>query len=89
MGTQADLALFYIPLPKGMGKIGEEWNSSSYLQALGFLVLVIGTVVYGKGDEELEKRKVCTALSDSLPANVWTRRTLALVVIRARVHRSW
>lgn len=56
--TQADLALFYIPLPRGLGEIGERWDKSSYLQALGFLILVFGTLVYGRGDEELEKQEV-------------------------------
>ena len=55
---QADLALFYIPLPKGLGEIGERWERSSYLQALGFLILVAGTLVYGRGDEELDKQEV-------------------------------
>jgi hypothetical protein len=40
------LALFYC----GTG-LGERWNAFSPLQALGFAVLVIGTVVYGRGDE--------------------------------------
>lgn len=47
-----DLALFYTPL--GLGKLGESWSSSSWMQAGGFCVLVAGTVVYGKGDEEEE-----------------------------------
>lgn len=40
------LALFYL----GTG-LGERWNVFSPLQALGFAVLVVGTVVYGQGDE--------------------------------------
>lgn len=55
---QADLALFYILLPDGLGEIGEQWDRSSYLQALGFLILVAGTLVYGRGDEELDKQEV-------------------------------
>ena len=69
-----------MPLPKGLGEIGERWERSSYLQALGFLVLVGGTLVYGRGDEELDKQEVrnillaakeactasCTACSSSL-----------------------
>lgn len=57
--VQADLALFYIPLPKGLGEIGEKWDKSSYIQALGFVILVIGTLIYGRGDEEEEKKQVC------------------------------
>lgn len=45
-----DLVLFYTPL--GLGKLGESWSSSSWVQAGGFCVLVAGTVIYGKGDEE-------------------------------------
>ncbi|EFN57441.1 hypothetical protein CHLNCDRAFT_142917 [Chlorella variabilis] len=44
-----DLVLFYTPL--GMGKLGESWSVYSWIQAAGFVVLVTGTVVYGKGDE--------------------------------------
>jgi drug/metabolite transporter (DMT)-like permease len=44
-----DLILFYTPL--GMGKLGESWSMFSWIQAAGFIVLVAGTVVYGKGDE--------------------------------------
>jgi drug/metabolite transporter (DMT)-like permease len=51
----ADLLLFYIHLPEGLGKLGEPWNKSSYIQLAGFAVLVAGTVVYGRGEEEAEK----------------------------------
>ncbi|KAI7844374.1 hypothetical protein COHA_002172 [Chlorella ohadii] len=44
-----DLVLFYTPL--GLGKLGESWSVYSWIQAAGFVVLVTGTVVYGKGDE--------------------------------------
>jgi hypothetical protein len=47
-----DLVLFYTPL--GLGKLGESWSNSSWIQAGGFCVLVAGTVIYGKGDEEQE-----------------------------------
>lgn len=50
--------MFYVPLPSGLGEIGERWEKSSYLQALGFLILVAGTLVYGRGDEELDKQEV-------------------------------
>lgn len=46
------LLLYYTPL--GGGRLGESWNKYSWIQALGFVVLVTGTVVYGKGDEEAE-----------------------------------
>ena len=69
---QADLGLFYVPLPKGLGEIGERWERSSYLQALGFLILVLGTLVYGRGDEELDKQEVSKLLicKNSLHATV-------------------
>ncbi|CAK0787430.1 hypothetical protein CVIRNUC_010650 [Coccomyxa viridis] len=44
-----DLLLFYTPL--GLGKLGESWTAWSFMQAAGFLVLVTGTLVYGKGDK--------------------------------------
>ncbi|KAI8468404.1 MAG: hypothetical protein J3K34DRAFT_11376 [Monoraphidium minutum] len=44
------LVLFYTPL--GMGRLGESWTAWSPLQALGFVILVAGTLVYGRGDEE-------------------------------------
>lgn len=59
---QADLALFYVKLPKGLGRIGERWDDSSYLQALGFVILVVGTLVYGRGDEEQEHKHVSMQL---------------------------
>ena len=40
------LFLFYV----GTG-LGEAWDKYSFVQALGFVVLVCGTVVYGRGDE--------------------------------------
>ena len=42
-----DLALFY----GGFG-LGESWSIYSLLQAGGFVVLVCGTLVYRKGDQE-------------------------------------
>lgn len=45
-----DLLLFYTPL--GMGQLGESWSVYSWIQAAGFVVLVTGTLVYGRGDEE-------------------------------------
>jgi hypothetical protein len=44
-----DLLLFYTPL--GEGKLGEAWTRYSWVQAAGFVVLVAGTIIYGKGDE--------------------------------------
>eukprot|EP00884_Botryococcus_braunii_P006356 jgi/Botrbrau1/15721/Bobra.4_1s0090.1 len=49
-----DLLLFYTPL--GMGKLGESWTPYSVIQALGFVVLVSGTLIYGRGDDEETKR---------------------------------
>lgn len=58
-----DLAIFYIiPLPKSLGEIGEKWDRSSYLQAVGFAVLVAGTLVYARGDQEEEQRQASVFL---------------------------
>ncbi|KDD75453.1 hypothetical protein H632_c677p0, partial [Helicosporidium sp. ATCC 50920] len=43
------LVLYYTPL--GMGFLGESWNKYSWVQAVGFVVLVSGTIIYGKGDD--------------------------------------
>jgi len=55
------LLLYYTPL--GMGRLGESWTMWSYLQAAGFCVLVTGTLVYGKGDEQGEKEELAEALA--------------------------
>lgn len=44
------LLLFYL----GTG-LGEKWTQYSSIQAAGFAVLVLGTVVYGRGDESAAK----------------------------------
>ena len=41
-----DLALFYT-----LHQLGEAWTPYSFIQAAGFVVLVAGTLVYGRGDE--------------------------------------
>lgn len=51
-----DLLLFYTPL--GGGNLGESWSKWSFLQAAGFVVLVAGTVIYGKGDEVQQKEEL-------------------------------
>lgn len=45
-----DLLLFYGGVAGG--KLGESWSAWSWLQAGGFVVLVAGTLIYGRGDEE-------------------------------------
>lgn len=56
------LLLFYTPL--GMGRLGESWTAWSFLQAAGFVVLVTGTMVYGRGDEEGSKQELMEALQE-------------------------
>lgn len=51
-----NLAMFYTPL--GSGKLGEEWTVYSWVQAAGFVVLVGGTFVYGRGDEKEVARAI-------------------------------
>ncbi|GBF91089.1 hypothetical protein Rsub_04758 [Raphidocelis subcapitata] len=55
------LLLFYTPL--GMGRLGESWTAWSPLQALGFVILVAGTLVYGRGDEEANKEELAAAIA--------------------------
>lgn len=52
-----DLGIFYLPIPKSLGEVGEKWDNSSYLQAAGFAILVAGTVIYSKADQEEEHRQ--------------------------------
>ncbi|KAK9812950.1 hypothetical protein WJX72_006245 [[Myrmecia] bisecta] len=42
-----DLLLFYT-----IHKLGESWTEYSWIQAAGFVVLVCGTLIYGRGDEK-------------------------------------
>lgn len=51
-----DLLLWYTPL--GFSTLGESWNKYSWLQALGFAVLVSGTLVYSRGEEREEAKEV-------------------------------
>jgi len=45
------LILYYSEVKLYGDPIGEAWTNYSYLQAAGFVVLVIGTLIYAKGDE--------------------------------------
>ncbi|GAQ82300.1 hypothetical protein KFL_001070060 [Klebsormidium nitens] len=45
-----DLFLFYGPL--GLKGLGESWGATSWIQAGGFVVLVSGTLIYSRGDDE-------------------------------------
>lgn len=51
---QAGLALFYTPV--GHGKVGEAWDQYSWMQAAGFVVLVLGTLTYDKGTTSEEHK---------------------------------
>eukprot|EP00877_Chromochloris_zofingiensis_P012180 jgi/Chrzof1/7215/Cz02g15020.t1 len=48
--------------------LGESWTAWSYLQALGFVILVLGTLVYGKGDERGAKEELSAAVTEALAA---------------------
>eukprot|EP00877_Chromochloris_zofingiensis_P014883 jgi/Chrzof1/9649/Cz04g10280.t1 len=50
----AGLALFYTPV--GHGKVGEAWDQYSWMQAAGFVVLVLGTLTYDKGTTSEEHK---------------------------------
>ncbi|PRW59396.1 Solute carrier family 35 member F6 isoform B [Chlorella sorokiniana] len=58
-----DLVLFYTPL--GLGKLGESWSVYSWIQAAGFVVLVAGTVIYGKGDEQAVAEEIAEGHYDA------------------------
>ena len=45
------MILYYSEVKLYGDPIGEAWTNYSYLQAAGFVVLVIGTLIYAKGDE--------------------------------------
>jgi hypothetical protein len=47
------MALFYSPI--GHHQLGEPWDSTSWIQALGFGILVIGTLVYDKGSAQEQR----------------------------------
>eukprot|EP00199_Chlamydomonas_sp_CCMP681_P000784 CAMPEP_0119110376 /NCGR_PEP_ID=MMETSP1180-20130426/29240_1 /TAXON_ID=3052 ORGANISM="Chlamydomonas cf sp, Strain CCMP681" /NCGR_SAMPLE_ID=MMETSP1180 /ASSEMBLY_ACC=CAM_ASM_000741 /LENGTH=458 /DNA_ID=CAMNT_0007096685 /DNA_START=1 /DNA_END=1377 /DNA_ORIENTATION=+ len=55
------LLLFYAPF--GMGRMGESWNSYSWLQAAGFAVLVAGTLVYQRGEQEGMRQEMLEAMA--------------------------
>lgn len=57
-----DLLLFYTPL--GLGKLGESWSMYSWIQAAGFVVLVVGTIVYGRGDETEVAKEIAEGVYD-------------------------
>ena len=50
-----NLLLFYSSPAQGV-QLGEPWTRNSWLQALGFAVLVTGTAAYGHGEEVQERR---------------------------------
>eukprot|EP01026_Neomeris_dumetosa_P033141 TRINITY_DN2637_c0_g2_i3.p1 TRINITY_DN2637_c0_g2~~TRINITY_DN2637_c0_g2_i3.p1 ORF type:complete len:719 (-),score=52.62 TRINITY_DN2637_c0_g2_i3:352-2508(-) len=52
----ADLTVFYAGI--GGGSIGESWTSTSYLQAIGFVVLLIGTVMYASGSSRIRQQSL-------------------------------
>jgi hypothetical protein len=51
-----DLFLFYGPL--GLKGLGESWGTTSWIQAGGFVILVSGTLIYSRGDEEDAKAEM-------------------------------
>lgn len=63
------LLLFYL----GTG-LGERWTQYSTIQAAGFAVLVLGTVVYGRGDEHAAKMVRALAFSRSTLTAVYCLR---------------
>eukprot|EP00193_Tetraselmis_chui_P018154 CAMPEP_0177782328 /NCGR_PEP_ID=MMETSP0491_2-20121128/18392_1 /TAXON_ID=63592 /ORGANISM="Tetraselmis chuii, Strain PLY429" /LENGTH=668 /DNA_ID=CAMNT_0019302587 /DNA_START=82 /DNA_END=2089 /DNA_ORIENTATION=+ len=63
----ADLVLFYTGL--GGGVVGEELNRWSGIEALGFAFLLVGTLVYAQGTQNVEtavEKAVLNAIESSL-----------------------
>ncbi|DBA93044.1 TPA: hypothetical protein ACH3X2_003375 [Trebouxia sp. C0005] len=80
-----DLVLWYTPL--GLGRLGEKWDNYSYLQLVGFVILVIGTVVYGRGDEQhVESHK--SQIASTHPHLHWQGALKKLRDLRRPLHRS-
>lgn len=50
-----NLSLFYAPSLVPGAQLGEPWTRASWLQALGFAVIVASTAVYSHADAALEK----------------------------------
>jgi drug/metabolite transporter (DMT)-like permease len=57
-----NLFLYYNVSIKGERRVGEPWTAQSWLQAVGFAVLVGGTAVYARG-EELHAKEVHECLA--------------------------
>ena len=53
-----DLVLFY-----SHTGLGEEWNRYSIIQAAGFMIMVAGTLVYSRGEDEEATKVQCFLLS--------------------------
>jgi len=49
------LVMYYANVKLYGEPLGEAWTSYSYLQAAGFVVLVMGTITYGRGDEKSQE----------------------------------
>ncbi|KAL3137914.1 hypothetical protein ABBQ38_005161 [Trebouxia sp. C0009 RCD-2024] len=80
-----DLLLYYTPL--GLGRLGEKWDNYSYLQAVGFVVLVVGTVVYGRGDDQHVEAHKATLHSEH-PHLRWRGALQKIQDLHRPVHRS-
>eukprot|EP00877_Chromochloris_zofingiensis_P007240 jgi/Chrzof1/276/Cz01g09190.t1 len=50
-----DLLLFYGPVMAGV-LLGEPWTRFSWMQLGGFVLLVVSSVVYGEGEEQLAEQ---------------------------------
>ena len=55
----ADLVLFY-----GHTGLGERWTSYSPMQALGFVFLVLATLIYASGDAQVTKQEAEANVAD-------------------------
>ena len=84
---RADLALFYAaPLGK-RGRLGEAWGPYSGVQAVGFLVLCLGTLWYGHGD--VVQSKELHAVARARARARWARLRDTSMADLARPAAAW
>ncbi|EFN54159.1 hypothetical protein CHLNCDRAFT_58246 [Chlorella variabilis] len=50
------MGVYNVAGPHQGAQLGEPWTAHSWLQAVGFAILVVGTLVYGHGEEVHERR---------------------------------
>ncbi|KAL4448425.1 hypothetical protein ABPG75_005644 [Micractinium tetrahymenae] len=66
-----NLTIFYTLDGSGDRRFGEPWTSASWLQALGFLCMVAGALLYahGKAEQEREQQAAAAAAGSAAPGD--------------------